>query len=147
MTEVLACFCTTVKLALRVVRKIIFWVYPHARDYFWGVDALYLRLSTPILNKSENPRAKANREGWSAPRRPFVRNFAPLSPFSRFWMSTFVGFWGEMMHKNMNLLAMKNKFQQGLLNSWHIFYWYLQTARMDNEIWLSFRYWGASSVI
>ena len=35
-------------------------------------------------------------------------------------MSTFGGFWEEMMHKIMNLLALKDKFQQELLNVRHI---------------------------
>ena len=39
------------------------------------------------------------------------------------------------MHKNMNLLVLKHKFQQKLLNLWHILYSLtVLTARLDCEM-------------
>ena len=42
------------------------------------------------------------------------------------------------MHKSMNLLALKNRFQREFLNLRHIFYSIVLIARLDCEIWLNF---------
>ena len=47
------------------------------------------------------------------------------------------------MHKNMNLLVLKHKFQQKLLNLWHLFDLYSLTvliSRLDCEMWPNFSY-------
>ena len=90
--------------------------------------------------------------GWgeAPPQGTICRKCCFLAGFFWIWMSSFGGFWGKMMHKCMDLLALRNTFQQKLLNLRHIFYWYsliVLTLSLDCKIWLNFSYRGPSSVI
>ena len=54
------------------------------------------------------------------------------------------------MHKNMNLLVLRHKFQQNLLNLLHIFDRYTLFAlisRLDGQMWPKFSHRGVRSVI